>query len=86
MGLVSALFGWFLFQQSYLHVPDGYEIDVERTPARYAAPCDRDNVVSIDLPTKKFLAGADLSMRYDEEDRSMGTDADVVRFRFEWKF
>ena len=86
MGLVSALFGWFLFQQSYLHVPDGYEIDVERTPARYAAPCDRDNVVSIDLPTAKFLAGADLSMRYDEEDRSMGSDADVVRFRLEWKF
>ena len=86
MGLVSVLFGWFMFQQSLLHVPDGYHIDVERDPARFAAPCDRDNVVAIDLPTAKFLAGGKLSMRYDEEDRSMGSDADVVRFRLEWKF
>ena len=84
MGLVSALVGWLLFQQSYLKIPDGYAIDVDRNPARYAAPCDRDNVVSIDLPTRTFLAGGDLSMRYDEEDRSMGSDADVVRFRIEW--
>jgi hypothetical protein len=86
MGLVSALFGWLLFQQSYLRIPDGYEIDVDRDPPRFAAPCDRDNVVSIDLPTAKFLAGAGFSLRYDEEDRSMGNDADVVRFRFEWKW
>ena len=86
MGLVYALCGWLMFQQSYLRIPDGYAIDVDRNPARYAAPCDRDNVVAIDLPTSKFLAGGDLSLRYDDEDRSMGSDADVVRFRVQWKW
>jgi hypothetical protein len=86
MGLVSALCGWLLFQQSYLRIPDGYAIDVDRNPPRYAAPCDRDNVVSIDLPTGKYLAGGAFSLRYDDEDRSMGSDADVLRFRVQWKW
>ena len=85
MGLVSALFGWF-FLQSYLQVPDGYALDVDRDPPRYAAPCDRDNVVSIDLPAAQLLGDARLSFRYDEEDRAMGDDADTLLFRVQWRF
>jgi hypothetical protein len=85
MGLISALFGWFLLQ-SYVTVPDGYEIDVERDPPRFAAPCDRDNVVAVDVPTQRFLAGGKLSLRYDEEDRSMGRDADTLILRLQWRF
>ena len=89
MGLVSVLFGW-LFVQSYLHLPDGYALDVERDPPRFAAPCDRDNVVSLDVPGGKVFGdafgNASLSLRYDEEDRSMGSDADTVLLRFQWKF
>ena len=86
MGLVSALFGWFLFQQSYLRVPDGYAIDVDRDPPRFAAPCDRDNVVSLDVPGGQLLGGSELSLRYDEEDRSMGRGADVLLLRLKWSF
>jgi hypothetical protein len=85
MGLISALFGWF-FLQSYVKVPDGYAIDVDRNPPRYAAPCDRDNVVALEVPSGKLLAGGKLSLRYDEEDRSMGSDADTLLLRLQWRF
>ena len=85
MGLVTALFGW-LFLQSYLHLPDGYALDVERDPPRYAEPCDRDNVVSLDVPSGRILGDATLSLRYDGEDRSMGGDADTVLLRMQWRF
>ena len=85
MSLVTALLGWF-FLHSYVRIPDGYAIDVERDPPRFAAPCDRDNVVSIDVPGGRFLTGSELSLRYDEEDRSMGRDADVLMLRLKWKY
>ena len=87
MGLISALFGLFV-SQSYVRVPDGYAIDVNRDPPRFARPCDRDNVVSLDLPSEKFLSGGKLSFRYDEEDRKMGhgRDADVLMMRLQWRF
>jgi hypothetical protein len=85
MSLISVLFGW-LFVQPYLVVPDGYARDVDRDPPRYAAPCDRDNVVAIDIPNGRLLGDGQLSLRYDEEDRSMGGDADTVRVRLQWRF
>ena len=85
MGLVSALFGW-LFLQSYVHLPDGYALDVDRDPPRFAAPCDRDNVVSVDVPSGHLLGDGTISLRYDEEDRSMGSGADTVLLRLQWHF
>jgi hypothetical protein len=85
MSLISALFGW-LFLQSYIKIPDGYAIDVDRNPARFAAPCDRDNVVAVDVPSGHMLGDAKLSFRYDEEDRAMGHDADVLKMRLQWRF
>jgi hypothetical protein len=85
MGLISALFGLFV-SQSYVTVPNGYAIDVDRDPPRFAAPCDRDNVVAIDVPSERFLAGGKLSFRYDEEDRSMGSGADTLMLRLQWRF
>ena len=85
MSLMTVMFGWF-FLQSYVKVPDGYAIDVDRNPPRYAAPCDRDNVVAIDVPTRRLFGDGKLSLRYDEEDRSMGGDADTVLLRLQWRF
>jgi hypothetical protein len=85
MGLVTAFFGW-LFLQPYLRIPDGYAIDVNRNPPRFAAPCDRDNVVSLDVPGGRLLGGSELSLRYDEEDRSMGRGADVLLLRLKWSY
>ncbi len=85
MSLVTALFGWF-FLQSYVHVPDGYAIDLNRDPPRFAAPCDRDNVVSLDVPGGRLLADGQVSLRYDQEDRSFGHGADSVLLRFKWTF
>jgi hypothetical protein len=83
--VTTTLLGWMTFG-SYLHLPDGYALDYDRTPARYARPVDRDNVVSLNVPGGRFLGGASISLRYDEEDRSMGDDADAVSIRFQWKF
>jgi hypothetical protein len=85
MGLISALFG-LLMGQSVVQIPDGYAIDVDRDPPRFAAPCDRDNVVSVDIPAKRILGNAKLSLRYDEEDRSMGRDGDVLMLRLQYRF
>jgi len=85
MSLVPALLGWF-FLQSYVHLPDGYAIDVDRDPPRFAAPCDRDNVVAVDVPSGSLLGKGTLSLRYDEEDRSMGPDSDVMILRLQWRF
>ena len=85
MGLVSALFG-LLFLQSYVQLPNAYQRDVERDPPRFAAPCDRDNIVAINVPHGHLLGDATLSLRYDEEDRAMYDDASAVRFRIQWKW
>jgi hypothetical protein len=85
MGLVTALFGW-LFVQPYFVLPDGYQIDLDRDPPRYAAPCDRDNIVAVNVPTGRLLGDGRLSLRYDEEDRALGNDADTVLVRFQWRF
>jgi hypothetical protein len=85
MVLVTTLLGWF-FLQSYVRVPDGYQIDVYRDPPRYAAPIDRDNVVSLEVPSGRFLGGGALALRYDEEDRKLGGDADTMMLRVQWKF
>ncbi len=87
MSLVTALFGW-LFVQSYVNFPDGYAIDVNRDPPRFAQPCDRDNVVSIDVPGGRLLGDATISMRYDQDDRfpTPGPSADLLRIRLQWKF
>ncbi len=85
MGLVSALFGW-LFVQSWLHIPDGYAIDVDRDPPRFAAPCDRNNLVAIEVPGGRYLGGSEVTLRFDEESRGMGPSADAIRVRLKWSF
>lgn len=85
MSLLATLFGW-LFLQSYFHLPDGYARDVNRDPPRFAAPCDRDTIASIDVPGGQLLGGGEISLRYDKEDRSMGPDANFLRLRVQWTF
>lgn len=82
----TTLFAWF-FLPSFVHIPNGYSIDVDRDPPRYAAPIDRDNYVSVDVPgSTRFLAGGQVSLRVDGEDRKLGDDGNLLRLRVEWKF
>ena len=85
MSLISTLFGW-LFLQSYIHLPNGYQMDVEREPPRFAAPCDRHNVVAVRLPVEQYIAGGKITLRYDREDRSYGEGASGLRLRMQWEW
>lgn len=85
MVLVTTLVGWF-FLQSYVQLPNGYELDVDRRLPRYAAPVDRDNVVALEVPSGRLFGSGRLSLRYDEEDRKLGSDADMMMLRLQWKF
>jgi hypothetical protein len=85
MVLVTTLFGW-LFLQTYVQLPNGYELDVDRDPPRYAAPCDRDNIVAVEVPTARLFGSGKLSLRYDEEDRKLGGDADTVMMRLQYRW
>jgi hypothetical protein len=81
----TTLFSWLLLK-SYVHIPDGYHIDFDRDPPRFARPVDPNNYVSLDLPTGNALVGGRVSLRFDEEDRALGTGASVLRLRFQWKW
>jgi hypothetical protein len=81
----TTLFGW-LFLKSIVHFPDGYAIDAGRDSPRYAMGVDRDNIVSIDIPTTAIVKGGALQLRFDTEDRAFGPDADSLMLRFKWKY
>jgi hypothetical protein len=85
MLLATTAFGW-LFLPSFVHFPNGYDLEVKRDPPRFAAPVDRDNVASIDLPGGHLVGGANVTLRFDEESRRMGPGSDVLRLRFDWRF
>ena len=86
MGFISALFGLFM-GQSVVVVPDGYAIDLERDPPRYAVPADRSNVIMVDIPTAHLLGDGKLMLRYDTESRGdIQHGTDVLILRAQWKF
>ena len=85
MVLGTTLFGW-LFLRSLVQIPNGYAIDVSRDPPAYAVGVDTDTLVAIPLPTSRFLGGGTVSLRYCDEDRPLGTGADAVNIRVEWRF
>jgi hypothetical protein len=80
----TTLFGWMFFK-SIVHFPDGYAIDVGRDSPRYAMGVDRDNIVSVDLPTTAVIQNGAIQLRFDSEDRGYGHGADSVMLRFKWK-
>jgi hypothetical protein len=69
-----------------LRIPDGYLVDLEREPARFAAPVNGDRVVAFDV-LQRPQQGLSLSFVYDDEERGPfpGT-AEVVRFVAEIRF
>jgi hypothetical protein len=86
MGLMAAFFGWMILNP-YFRFPDGYAIDFDRDPPRFAAPCDRNNIVSFNLPTERLIPGGGaVAVRFDGEDRYMGHGADSVMVRLRWRF
>jgi len=69
-----------------LLIPDGYAIDFDRSPRRFAAPVDRDRIVALDVMPKP-RHGWTASVAYDEEKRGpFPGSGDVVRFLFERRF
>ena len=85
MSLLSALFGVF-FLQPYVKVPDGYEIDLEREPPAYAIPCDRSNIVRLEIPSGHLLGDGKLVLRYDDERHSIAPGGNAVILRMQWAF
>jgi hypothetical protein len=86
MGLITALFGLFM-HQAYLKVPDGYTIEYDRDPPRFAVPADRSNVVQLNVPTAHVLGDTKLQLRYDTESRGdIQPGTEMIRFRVLWEF
>ena len=86
MGLIAALFGLFM-HQAYLKVPDGYAIEYDRDPPRFAVPADRSNVVQLNVPTAHVLGDAKLQLRYDSESRGdIQPGTEMILFRVLWEF
>jgi hypothetical protein len=85
MVLGTTLVGWAVLR-TLLQIPDGYAIDVARDPPAYATGVDADNLVSIDLPTHSRLGNALIRLRYDAENRPLGSGSDAVNVRIEWRF
>jgi len=64
---------------SRLLIPDGYAIDLGRTPPRFAVPVDRDRVVAFDLVSQP-RAGWQACIAYDQEVRGpLPGSADLLR-------
>jgi hypothetical protein len=85
MSLISALFGMFL-HQAYVKVPDGYQIDLEREPPSYAIPCDRSNIVRLELPSGHLFGNGKFVLRYDSEDHSIAQGGTALILRMQWDF
>ena len=64
------------------HIPDGYEIDFDRDPPRFATPVDRDNMVSFEL----FDRGIGIFLDYDEESVPIGDGAELLFLQIERRF
>jgi hypothetical protein len=77
--------GLFGFLPRQLWVPNGYEIDLDRDPPRFAAPIDRDTLVGFDVPggpSRRLRA----RLAWAEESRFIGETGNVVSFRIEWRW
>jgi hypothetical protein len=81
----TTLFGW-LFLKSVVHFPDGYAIDAGRDSPSYAMGVDRNNIVSVDIPTTAIVKGGSLQLRFNSEDRAFGSDGDELMLRFKVKY
>jgi hypothetical protein len=79
----TTLFGW-LFLPSFVHFPNGYDLQVKRDPPSFARPVDNDNIVSLDVPGSALVGGAKVTLRFDAESRRMGSGSDIIRLRFDW--
>ena len=69
-----------------LRIPDGYAVDIERDPPRFASPVDRDRIVGFDV-LQRPRRGMTASLNYDEERRGpFPGSGEVVRFVVELRF
>jgi hypothetical protein len=71
-----------------LHIPDGYEIDVDdyAMPKRDVVPVDADTIVSVDL-IRRPKNGWMPSVAYRDESRGpLGSGATIIRLLVEKKF
>lgn len=67
---------------SRFHIPDGYEIDLERDAPRFAAPVDRDNLVSFELLDR----GVGVFVDYEEESYPIGDGGEILMLQIERRF
>ena len=70
------------FVPSRFHIPDGYEIDLDRDVPAFAAPVDRDNLVSFEVLDR----GVGIFLDYDEESYPIGNGGEVLMLQIERRF
>ncbi len=69
-----------------LRIPDGYAIDIDRSPPMFVSPVDRDRIVGFDV-LQRPRYGWTASVAYDEEKRGpFPGSGEVIRFLFEHRF
>ena len=70
-----------------IRLPDGYEIDVARRPARYASPVSPGKLGALRLWPAP-VGGASVTMRFQNEGLPAmgGRSGARVGIRFEWEF
>lgn len=67
---------------SRVHIPDAYEIDLDRDVPRFAAPVDRDNLVSFEVIDR----GVSVFLDYDEESYPIGDGSERLMLQVERRF
>jgi len=67
---------------SRVHIPDAYAIDLDREVPRFAAPVDRDNLVSFEVLSR----GVGVFLDYDEESYPIGDGSERLMLQIERRF
>jgi len=67
---------------SRVHIPDAYAIDLDREVPRFAAPVDRDNLVSFEVMDR----GVAVFLDYDEESYPIGNGSERLMLQIERRF
>jgi len=69
-----------------LHIPDGYSLEYDRDPPRFAEPVNRNNLVKVDLPGPR-PPGWRTMLSWDEQSRGpLGHSDNLMRLLVEYRW
>jgi hypothetical protein len=69
-----------------LHIPDGYSLEYDRDPPRFAEPVNRNNLVKVDIPGPRPHGWKTL-LSWDEQSRGpLGHSDNLLRVVVEYRW